>query len=77
MIKIIKEGKLPKVYKRIYTATCDKCKCEFEFEDEDFTRVEKRFDGNYFINCPFCGYEIAGGYNYFKPQLIEVSEENK
>ena len=77
MIKIIKEGKLPKTYKRLYTATCDKCNCEFEFEDEDFTRIEKRLNGFYYIKCPYCGYEIQGKYEYFKPQLIEVDTRSE
>lgn len=77
MIKIIKEGKVPKNYKTIFNAKCEKCNCEFEFEYDDFTRIEKRFDGNYYIKCPCCNHEITGKRQYFNPQSIEVDRNDK
>lgn len=77
MIKIVKKGKLPKTYKALFRAKCDKCNCEFEFEMEDFTKIERRIDGYYFIACPCCGYEVVGKYNDFNPQQVEVKNEGK
>ena len=77
MIKIIRKSRLPKTYKTLFTVECNKCKCEFEFENEDFTKKEKSIDGNCYINCPSCGYEIVGKYEYFNPRLIEVKKKGK
>lgn len=74
MIKIIKEGKLLKGNKILFRAKCDRCGCEFEFEIEDFTKIERRLNGDYFINCPYCDYELRGKYEHFNPQVIEVYE---
>lgn len=77
MIKIIRNGRLSKTYKTLFTVECDECHCEFEFENEDFTKNEKRIGGNCYINCPSCGYEIVGVYGYFNPRLIEVKKRGK
>lgn len=83
MIKIIKEGKLPKPQKTLFTVNCNKCNCEFEFEMEDFTKIERTVRsldgcGRYFIKCPYCNYEIMGKYEYFNPRRVEIdTEENR
>lgn len=77
MIKITKEGKLPKKDKILFTAKCSRCNCEFEFEIEDFTKIEKRLNGDYFINCPYCNYEIQGKYEYFNPKVIAINMEGE
>lgn len=64
MIKIIKEGQVPKPKKYIYKETCGECKCEFEFEIEDCISIEKRIDGIMTIDCPCCNkHLISRGKN--------------
>ena len=72
MIKILKEGKMPKPTKKIYKATCSKCGCEFEFETEDIKRQERRPDGNMTVGCPCCHTDIT--QFLFKYRLVECEE---
>ena len=54
MIKILKDGSIPKPKRIIYRATCKYCKCEFEFETEDCIYAEKCINGNMVVDCPCC-----------------------
>ena len=54
MIKIIKDGVVPKKTKTIYTIVCDTCGCEFECEGEDFICLEKGLHMYRSIQCPCC-----------------------
>lgn len=74
MIKILKTGVKPKHTKIIYTTTCDICGCKFEFENEDIKSQEKRPNGNIFIDCPTCYFELKRTYNELNPRIIEVKE---
>lgn len=60
MIKIVKEGVVPKPKRIIYKTTCNYCKCEFEFEAEDCLIIEKRINGNVFavVDCPCCNKHV-------------------
>lgn len=78
MIKIISKSRPHKIYKPLFTVECNKCHCEFEFELEDFTKKGIYLGGDcFYINCPSCGYEIVGNYEYFNPRLIEVKKKGK
>ena len=70
MIKILKEGVIPKPKRIIYKATCNYCGCEFEFETEDCLFIERRLNGNIVIDCPCCEKHI----NY-KHENLEYREE--
>lgn len=61
MIKIIKEGKIPKLKKRIYEAACDYCGCRFEFETEDIKFQEKKLNEviSSTVECPCCHKDIT------------------
>ena len=71
MIKILKEGKIPKPKKYIYIEICNNCGCEFEFEKEDCIAIERRIDGMMTINCPCCDCHIISKGNNRK----EVEED--
>lgn len=58
MIKILKEGIVPKKYKTIFKTYCENCCCEFEFEIEDCESVERSLTGNLTIKCPCCNNVI-------------------
>ena len=58
MIKIIKEGKIPKPKKYIYKEKCSVCGCEFEFEIEDCIAIERRINGFMTVDCPCCKNHI-------------------
>lgn len=72
MIKIIKNGRIPKPTKRIYEATCEYCGCKFEFEIEDIKSQERRLDGCITVECPCCRKDITQAL--FKYRLQEVEE---
>ncbi len=74
MIKIIKDGSLSKSTKIIYTTTCDICGCIFEFENEDIKSQERKPNGNIFIDCPTCYFELKRTYNELNPRIIEVED---
>lgn len=79
MIKIIKEGKLPKKTKTIYTVTCPKCFCEFECDDSDLI-IEKGIGGTRSVICPCCGNIIMlmtgdfGNEDSFKTRIEELPD---
>lgn len=58
MIKILKEGIVPKPKRIIYKTTCENCHCEFEFEIEDCLFIEKRMNGNVVVDCPCCNKHV-------------------
>lgn len=58
MIRILKEGNLPKTEKVIYRATCLYCDCQFEFDIDDCKEIERRLDGYMIIECPCCHKDI-------------------
>lgn len=54
MIKIIKKGEpLDDGKVEVYEATCPSCGTVFEFTLKECS-LEKRLDGNAFIDCPVC-----------------------
>lgn len=60
MIKILKEGKVEKPTKVIYTAECPYCDCKFEFEAQDAIAITKHiYDGTIEIKCPCCKRKIT------------------
>lgn len=61
-MKIIKHGikRESKVSK--YKLECSNCGCKFEFSHEEIEKQEKRLNGNAWIHCPDCNFEIE-----FKP----------
>ena len=69
MVRILKPGKIVKK-KTICKLTCPYCGCEFEFEVEDFHKIEKKLDGDAWINCPWCHKEIK-----VKRSELETREE--
>ena len=59
MIKILKEGEIPKPKKYIYKISCYFCNCEFEFELDDCLNAE-RYPGGYItVECPCCCHHIS------------------
>lgn len=74
MIKILKEGKIPKTVKVIYKTTCPRCDCEFEFETSDCKMIEKRLNGNMTVECPYCHKDITS-YN-FDNRFVEVEDND-
>lgn len=79
MIKIIKNGIIPKKYKTIYIFDCRNCRCEFEFEEEDCKTVttEKGINGikAVTIDCPCCGEEVEGDLNKCTSRQEEIIED--
>ncbi|MBR4377980.1 MAG: hypothetical protein IKP50_03790 [Bacilli bacterium] len=73
MIKIIKDGAMPKKTKIVFKETCDECGCEFEFELEDFVSRERRLDGYGTILCPCCNKIIKKKIEQY--EQIEVEDE--
>lgn len=59
MIKILKEGVVPKPKRLIYKATCNYCGCEFEFETEDCLNAERHPDGYITVECPCCCHHVS------------------
>lgn len=59
MIKILKEGKIPKPTKVIYKTTCKHCGCEFEFEVDDCKKIERTPGGDMTVECPYCHIDIT------------------
>lgn len=70
MIKILKNGNLPKPKRYIYKTECKKCHCEFEFELEDCKMVEKKPNGLLVLECPCCYQNVTG-----KLDNLEYREE--
>ena len=57
MIKILKDGVIPKQFKTIFKATCKHCNCEFEFEEDDCKNYLESTELNHgalIVNCPCC-----------------------
>lgn len=73
MIKIIKNGDIPKKYKTIYKTECENCGCEFEFELEDCSRVAR--NGEIVIECPCCKKELEKIRGWLKARMEEVTDE--
>jgi len=71
MIKILKEGKIPKPTKLIYKITCPNCKCKFEFENEDCI-IGKGIFGTMTVKCPCCHTEMT--QRHFDNRIVEVEE---
>ena len=72
MIKILKNGIIPKKTKTIYKATCAHCKCEFEFESEDCDYIEKTIDGALQIECPTCHLKMVYLKESLETREVEV-----
>jgi uncharacterized protein with PIN domain len=51
MIKIIKQGEIPKQENTIYKFKCDYCNTEFETDEVE---KEKMLNGNVYARCPLC-----------------------
>lgn len=73
MIRIIKPGKVI-IKKTICKLTCPHCGCEFEFEVEDFHKIEKKLDGDAWINCPWCHKEIKVKRSELQTREEEIVE---
>lgn len=74
MIKILKEGKLPKKFKYIYKEECSKCGCVFEFETSDCDYITRNIENReYRIQCPFCKQMLYGN-NINDLECREVEE---
>lgn len=74
MIKILKEGTLPKPKRYIYKTECQYCHCEFEFETEDCIALEKRVNGRLTVECPCCNNRLTCGRDNLEYKEVEESE---
>lgn len=74
MIKILKNGEMPKPTKVIYQATCKDCGCEFEFELEDCKETEKRPNGYMVVECPYCHKDIKQCLFKYRTEEYEPNE---
>lgn len=75
MIKILKEGKIPKRFKYIYKKACNKCECVFEFETKDCEYIDKRMGERFYsIKCPYCKKMLYGN-NINDLEFREVEED--
>lgn len=77
MIKILKEGQLPKRTKSIYKITCKYCGCEFECEAKDFYRLERCLFGKAEIYCPTCNELLTVNLADVKVRDEEIILEEK
>lgn len=77
MIKILKEGQLPKRTKPIYKITCKHCGCEFECEVNDFYRLERLLFGKAEIYCPTCKQLLIVTLSEVKVRDEEIVLEEK
>ena len=76
MIKIIKEGKLPKKYFTKYEITCPYCKTVFECDKEDITYIIGPY-GIHVVDCPFCKNKINLRSCNYKTYEIEQKEKEE
>lgn len=72
MIKILKDGVIPKQKKLIFKTTCKNCDCEFEFELEDCSRVEKSLNGHITVGCPCCYARVIRARNELEAREEEI-----
>lgn len=75
MIKIIKQGIIPKQYKTIYTITCKDCGCIFEAEESDFNReVVGHGECDDTCICPTCFRKLylSGWGCSYETKKVEV-----
>lgn len=76
MIKILKEGKKPKLPKMIYRTSCKLCDCEFEFTLNECLSIEKRIDGYMIIKCPCCSNAIkCSRLNTIQRESVDKQED--
>lgn len=54
MIKIIKQGNLNRVARKIYTHTCENCGCVFEYDSEYIKENSKEIYTPQTLKCPCC-----------------------
>lgn len=60
MIKIIKEGYIPKVIIPRYRIKCDRCHTTFECDKTDtWFKMVGHGEGGQYIRCPKCGEGIS------------------
>lgn len=71
-MKIIKHGIKRESEVSEYKLECSNCGCKFEFSHEEIEKQEKRLNGNAWIHCPDCNFEIE-----FKPSEHFYGEENE
>ena len=72
MIKIIKDGKIPKKQKAIYTIQCHHCGCVFECESSDFLYIARGLDCTFEVTCPCCGAVIKNNADMVKPRYEDI-----
>lgn len=80
MIKVIKEGYVPKVITPLYRITCDKCHTVIECEEPDTKfKMVGHGEGALYLNCPVCGKEIDNfmNPNWIISNLKEIVAEEK
>ncbi len=75
MIKILKDGVLPKPTKVIYQTTCQHCDCVFEFEQEDIKSQERGIGGRITVECPCCHKRIEKASFRYVKRIVEVEDE--
>jgi RNase P subunit RPR2 len=51
-MRIIKEGKIPRIYEYVKRCTCAKCDTLFEFDNNDM--FKSAFSGDCCVRCPLC-----------------------
>ncbi len=69
MVQILEEGLPKKKTKAIFTLRCPYCGCKFTCEKEDFHTISKELNGLHYIECPWCGNDIAQ-----RPSEMEITE---
>ena len=72
MIKIIKEGKVHKKQKHIYTIECYCCGCVFECESSDFLSLSRGLDGTFTVPCPCCNIIIENSTNFVEIKYEDI-----
>lgn len=74
MIRIIKDGKIPKKQKPIYTIECQYCGCVFECESSDLLFMSRGLDCTFVVRCPCCNIMIEDNTNSIETRYEEVEE---
>jgi len=80
MIKVIKEGYVPKVIIPQYRIKCDHCHTVFECDKTDtWFKMMGHGEGGQYINCPKCGEGITEfmNTNWIIINLDEIREEER
>jgi len=75
MIKILKDGVIPKITKVMYKATCQNCGCVFVFENGDIKSQERCINGRITVECPYCHKDIMQSSSEYETVLVEVEDE--